>query len=112
MAASGTVKSVSFSTHRRNSVRSHGPLQSGLLPEPGRIPATGQIEPAGNEVLIRYIATSSPSWRTDVPGPDLVGGLGEQLLLLINGMAQLSSSFAHFVMRVQNAVHGANGTQI
>ena len=42
----------------------------------------------------------------------MIGGLGEKFWLLINRVALVSSSFAHFVVRVQNAVHSANGTQI
>ena len=42
----------------------------------------------------------------------MIGGLGEQFRLLIDGMAQLPTPFAYFVMFVQDAVHGANGTQI
>jgi hypothetical protein len=44
----GTVQSVSFPTHRRNTIRLDRPLQLRLLPESDRITAAGQ-EPAGEK---------------------------------------------------------------
>jgi hypothetical protein len=48
MAMPGTVQSVSFPTHRRNTIRLDRPLQLRLLPESDRITAAGQ-EPAGEK---------------------------------------------------------------
>src|SRR3977135_1175656 len=48
MAMPGTVQSVSFSTHRRNTIRLDRPLQLRLLPESDRISTVGQ-EPAGEK---------------------------------------------------------------
>ena len=52
MAMPGTVQSVSFPTHSRNTMRLDRPLQLMLLPESDRITAAGQ-EPAGEKA--RYL---------------------------------------------------------
>jgi len=52
MAVPGTVQSVSFPTHRQNTIRLDRPLQLRLLPESDRITAAGQ-EPAGEKT--RYL---------------------------------------------------------
>jgi hypothetical protein len=66
MAMPGTVQSVSFPTHRRNTIRLDRPLQLRLLPESDRITAAGQ-EPAGEKtrslthlVLLAVMARRSP----------------------------------------------------
>src|ERR1700757_4498252 len=78
MAMPGTVQSVSFPTHRRNTIRLDRPLPLRLLPESDRITAAGQ-EPAGEKKLDHYlISSSSPSWRAEVVRPDVILMLGPQ----------------------------------
>src|SRR5277367_2131734 len=73
MAAPGTVQSVSFSTHRRNTIRLDRPLPLRLLPEWDRITAAGQ-EPAGEKtrslthlillaIMARRSRSSTHDWR-------------------------------------------------
>jgi hypothetical protein len=64
MAMPGTVQSVSFPTHRRNTVRLDGPLQLRLLPESDRITAAGQ-EPADEKDSIAN--SSHPPRRHGAP---------------------------------------------
>src|SRR5271155_1838899 len=70
MAMPGTVQSVSFSTHRRNTRRLDRPLPLRLLPEWDRITAAGQ-EPTGEKtrslthlILLAIMARRSPSPRS------------------------------------------------
>ena len=48
----------------------------------------------------------------DVPGPDLVGGGGDQFGPLIVGMAELVAPFTDLVVAVQDAVEGADRAKV
>jgi|SRR4051794_19210740 len=47
-----------------------------------------------------------------IPRPDLVGGFGQQLGLLVDGMAALVAAFADFAVFGQDAIHGADRAMI
>src|SRR5947209_18986674 len=47
-----------------------------------------------------------------VPRPDLVGGLGQQLGLLVDGMAKLIAAFADLALFGQDAIQGADRAKI
>ncbi len=88
MAMPGTVQSVSFSTHRRNTIRLDGPLRLRLLPESDRITAAGQ-EPAGEKtrsithlILLANMARRNPCSSVGsaaLPGPAQCAAAGHAL---------------------------------
>ena len=73
MAMPGTVQSVSFSTHRRNTIRLNRPLPLRLLPEWDRTTAAGQ-EPAGEKTrsLTHLILLANMARRGPLPRSGLV----------------------------------------
>src|SRR5271169_5074733 len=77
MAMPGTVQSISFSTHRRNTLRLDGPLPLRLLPKWDRITATGQ-EPTGEKTrsLTHLILLANMARRGPLPRPGLVRSAG------------------------------------
>jgi len=50
--------------------------------------------------------------RASLPGPDLIGGFGQQFGLLINRMAALAASFGDLAMGGEDPIHRADPTQI
>ena len=60
-----------------------------------------EIRPFGRSHQFRYI-----------PRPDLVGGLGQQLWLLVDGMAELVAAFADLAVFRQDAIQGADRAMI
>src|SRR3954453_23147979 len=48
----------------------------------------------------------------DIPRPDLVGGFGQQLRLLVDGMAELVAAFADLALFGQDAIQGADRAKI
>ena len=48
----------------------------------------------------------------NVPTPQLIGALGQQLRLFVGRMGELIPPFAHLVMRVEDAIHTAPGAQV
>ena len=48
----------------------------------------------------------------DIPGPDLVGGLGQQLWLGIGGVCALISALKRCTIERQHTVHGAYRAQV
>ena len=48
--------------------------------------------------------------RGSLPGPDLIGGFGQQFGLLINRMAALAAAFGDLTMGGEDAIHRADPT--
>jgi len=48
----------------------------------------------------------------DIPGPNLVGALRQELGLGVDGMAELVAALSDLAMRGEDPVHGAGGTEV
>ena len=46
--------------------------------------------------------------HTDIPAPQLIGGGGHELGLLVGRMRQLIAALANLAVLVEQAIHGAN----
>src|SRR5271165_2462555 len=69
--------------------------------QPNWSEADTPLRPFGRSHQFRYI-----------PRPDLVGGLGQQLGLLVDRMAELVTAFADLAVFGQDAIHGADRAKI
>src|SRR5450756_695380 len=76
---------------------------------PGDDPAAENID---DDIEMEVAPFRRPHQLRYVPGPNLIWAFGEKLGLLVDGASQLSAPFADFVMLGENAIHGADRTQI
>ena len=88
---------------------SNSALNRVALSRVGDTPADDSAaEDVDDDVEVEVRPFGRPHQLGDIPGPDLVGGLRQQLRLFVDRMAQLIAALADLLVCAQDAVHGAD----